>query len=97
MGVPADRIPAHPDDRARLYRSVVANRKLLLFLDDAAAAAQVRPLLPGRSALVLVTSRDLLADLVTGDGARAVGIHAHAHSRKLLVLVTPDSDLRYIG
>ncbi|QFY12053.1 hypothetical protein GBF35_40660 [Nonomuraea phyllanthi] len=70
LGVPADRIPPHLEDRAALYRDLLADRKVLLVLDDAVGEAQIRPLLPGSaSCRVLVTSRRRLTGL---DGTRAL-------------------------
>lgn len=62
-------IPAALDDRVRLYRSLVATKRLLVLLDDAADEAQVRPLLPtGPGCLTLVTSRSPMYGL---EAARA--------------------------
>lgn len=70
LGVPPDRIPLDPQTAAGLYRSMLADRKVLVVLDNAANADQVRPLLPGSpGCLVLVTSRDRLSGLVAYDGA----------------------------
>ncbi|GAA4531028.1 helix-turn-helix domain-containing protein [Amycolatopsis samaneae] len=72
LGVPAERIPADPDDRAALYRSCLRGRSLLLVLDNAANAAQVRPLLPAEpKCRVLITSRSRLTTL---DEARHVSL-----------------------
>ncbi|TVT37990.1 hypothetical protein FNH05_24725 [Amycolatopsis rhizosphaerae] len=86
LGVPPERVPDRDDELARLYRSVLAGRKMLLVLDDACSAEQVRALLPGRSTLVLVTSRDRLGDLAVRDGARTLPVPplAAAESRALL-------------
>ncbi|HEX6685556.1 MAG TPA: NB-ARC domain-containing protein, partial [Candidatus Limnocylindrales bacterium] len=70
MGVQGHRIPVETGMAVGLYRSVLADKRVLVVLDDAATAEQVRPLLPaGASCLVLVTSRRLLTGLVVRDGA----------------------------
>ncbi|HUQ57796.1 AfsR/SARP family transcriptional regulator [Lentzea sp.] len=64
LGVPEERIPLEPDARAALWRAELATRSVLVVLDNAADAAQVRPLLPGTSrSLTLITSRRRLVDL----------------------------------
>lgn len=61
LGVSAALIPADADDRAALYRSRLRGRSVLLVLDNAVSAAQVRPLLPAEpKCRVLVTSRSRL-------------------------------------
>jgi tetratricopeptide (TPR) repeat protein/transcriptional regulator with XRE-family HTH domain len=63
-GVAAQQIPADTDARAALWRDHLADRKLLLVLDDAVDSDQVRPLLPGTGGtLVLVTSRTHLTTM----------------------------------
>ena len=70
FGIPAGQIPASTEAQAGLYRSVLAGKKVLIVADNAASAAQVRPLLPGSGgSLVVVTSRSKLEGLVATDGA----------------------------
>jgi DNA-binding SARP family transcriptional activator len=64
MGVPAEEIPPALDERVALWRTVTAQRKILVVLDDAADAAQVTPLLPaGGGSAVVVTSWRRLVDV----------------------------------
>ena len=66
LGVEGDKIPARDDERAALYRTTLAGRRVLILLDNAKDAAQVRPLLPGSSSCaVLVTTRNRTADLAS--------------------------------
>ena len=73
LGVPAGAIPAEAQARAGLYRSVLAGKQVLIVLDNARDAAQVRPLLAGGpGCLSVVTSRSSLAGLAATDDARLV-------------------------
>ena len=64
VGVAAERIPPGLEPRTRLWRHHVADKQLLLLLDDAVGHEQVRPLLPGTAgSLVLITSRRHLTAL----------------------------------
>jgi DNA-binding SARP family transcriptional activator/tetratricopeptide (TPR) repeat protein len=67
LGVPAAAVPGGSDgapERSRLLRSALADRRVLLVLDDAGGAAQVRPLLPGTGGCaVVVTARGEIPDI----------------------------------
>jgi DNA-binding SARP family transcriptional activator/tetratricopeptide (TPR) repeat protein len=66
LGVEGDKVPARDDERAALYRTRLTGRRVLILLDNARDAAQVRQLLPGSSSCaVLVTTRNRTPDLVS--------------------------------
>jgi DNA-binding SARP family transcriptional activator len=70
FAVPADRIPVDLDAQGALYRSMLADLRVLILLDNARDGAQVRPLLPGSpGSVVVVTSRNQLISLAVTDGA----------------------------
>jgi tetratricopeptide (TPR) repeat protein len=70
LGVDGSAIPRELSDRAARFRTLLAGRRMLLLLDNAHSAGQVRDLLPGTgTCLVLVTSRDSLPALVARHGA----------------------------
>jgi DNA-binding SARP family transcriptional activator len=69
LAVPQERIPASPQAQAGLYRSRLAGKRMLILLDNARDAAQVRPLLPASpGCMVIITSRSAMMGLVP-DGA----------------------------
>lgn len=75
LGQPADSLPTDTDEAAALYRSLLADRRFLLILDNAREVDQVRPLLPGSGDnLAIVTSRNRLTGLVALYDARPVPV-----------------------
>ncbi|GIJ44647.1 SARP family transcriptional regulator [Virgisporangium aliadipatigenens] len=87
LGVPPERVPADADGQVNLYRSLLAGRRMIVLLDNASDAEQVRPLMPGApGCLVAVTSRNRLPSLVAAEGARPVPVDllTVAESRRLL-------------
>nr|WP_324612845.1 ATP-binding protein [Streptomyces specialis] len=91
LGVPPPAIPAGVEERAELYRSLLAGRRMLVVLDNAASAGQVRPLLPGApGCLTVVTSRHRLSGLAVRDGARRItlGMLTESESAELITTAT---------
>ena len=75
VGVPPGSVPSTVDEQAARLRSLLADRRTLVLLDNAADAEQVRPLLPGgRHCLVLITSRNRLSGLIAREHAAGVRI-----------------------
>ncbi|MDT0342260.1 ATP-binding protein [Streptomyces litchfieldiae] len=87
LGVPAPAIPADVDASAALFRSLLAGRRMLIVLDNAASVAQVRPLLPGSAGcLVIVTSRSRLPGLAIRDGAHRLTLGTLPESEAIALL-----------
>ncbi|HXS64873.1 MAG TPA: BTAD domain-containing putative transcriptional regulator, partial [Streptosporangiaceae bacterium] len=87
LEVPAHEIPADLDARAARYRSLMAGRRMLVLLDNASSAEQVRPLLPGTAGnLAVITSRNALTGLVVREGAQRIdlGVLTSGESAELL-------------
>lgn len=71
LGVPSDSVPMGLDAQTSLFRSTIAQRRVLMVLDNVNNVAQVRPLLPGGPrCLALITSRNSLAGLIAEHGVR---------------------------
>ncbi|HEX6525087.1 MAG TPA: BTAD domain-containing putative transcriptional regulator [Streptosporangiaceae bacterium] len=81
LGVSAARIPTDLDAILGLYRTVLAGRRVLIVLDNARDAEQIRPLLPGSpGCMVVVTSRCPLIALAAQHGARLINLDVLAES-----------------
>jgi DNA-binding SARP family transcriptional activator len=87
LGIDKKAIPTSAEAQVGLYRSLLAHKRMLVLLDNARDAEQVRPLIPGSaSCVVVITSRDRLNGLVTSEGARSVtlGPLTRVEARRLL-------------
>jgi tetratricopeptide (TPR) repeat protein len=92
LGVAPEHIPSSDDARAAMFRSLVHDKRMLVLLDNARTADQVRPLLPGtRTCLVLVTSRTRLDDLTIREGATRMTLNVLGKEESYELLV------RYLG
>jgi tetratricopeptide (TPR) repeat protein len=95
LGVPPERIPAEQDAQAGLYRSLLAERAMLVVLDNARDEAHVRPLLPASPAsVVLITSRSQLAGLAAANGARLLSLDLLTHHEAVDLLTARIGDDR---
>ncbi|GAA2986715.1 tetratricopeptide repeat protein [Actinokineospora diospyrosa] len=93
LNVSGDRIPTTVDAMSGLYRSLLHERRVLVFLDNASSVEQVRPLLPGSpSCRVVITSRSQLGGLVVRNGAHCMPLDvlSHEHATSLLRRVIGD-------
>ncbi|MGW0755573.1 ATP-binding protein [Streptomyces sp. NPDC002814] len=92
LGVPPPQVPYGIAERAALYRSLTAERQVVVLLDDAATAAQVRPLLPGGPNITLVTSRRRMSGLALegGDQVHLEPLSAEAAVELLAVTLADD-------
>jgi DNA-binding SARP family transcriptional activator/tetratricopeptide (TPR) repeat protein len=94
LGVPGSQLPEGLDERAEMYRGLLAGRSILVVLDDAASETQVSPLLPGsRAAAVLITSRSRLAGLA-GASRVEVGVFDADGSLELLARIAGNDRVR---
>lgn len=96
LGVAPERVPDGRDARAALYRTLLADRRMLIVLDNARDAAQVRPLLPaGPGSMVIVTSRTGLPGLSASDGAVPIdlGLPSGGEAHQLLAALLTEQRL----
>ncbi|WP_052395790.1 tetratricopeptide repeat protein [Kutzneria sp. 744] len=87
VGVPPDQVPVDLAEATGMYRTLLADRKVLVLLDNAVSAEQVRPLLPaGAGCRVLITSRDRLDGLVALEGAQRLALEVMSPEEALSLL-----------
>jgi DNA-binding SARP family transcriptional activator/tetratricopeptide (TPR) repeat protein len=87
LGVPPERIPHAPPAQAGLYRSLLADKRMLIVADNARDEQQVQPLLPASpGSLVIVTSRSQLSGLAVADGARLLTLDVLNHAEAVQLL-----------
>jgi tetratricopeptide (TPR) repeat protein len=87
LGVTGQDVPHDLEERAARYRSELADRRMLIVLDNAGSVDQVRPLLPGTgSTMVVVTSRSSLAALVAVHGAHRLELDLLAPAEAIALL-----------
>ncbi|MFR9727621.1 ATP-binding protein [Saccharopolyspora sp. MS10] len=87
LGVSGDRCPVDVDAKSSLFRTLINARTMLIVLDNAASAEQVRPLLPGSaSCRVLITSRNRLPSLTVREGAARMSLDVLPPEHSLALL-----------
>lgn len=87
LGVPPGQVPSEAGERAALFRTLTADRQLLLLIDNARNSEQVRDLIPASGSLVVVTSRNQL---------RSLGAHAGAE-RVVLEPLSPEDAVQLLA
>ncbi|MFI0411516.1 tetratricopeptide repeat protein [Actinomadura sp. 3N508] len=87
LGVAPNQIPNTLDAMAAAFRSEINERRMLIILDNARSAAQIRPLLPSSgNCMVLITSRSKLKSLIAQDGAELIDLKPLAEADALNLL-----------
>ncbi|MEU4744627.1 BTAD domain-containing putative transcriptional regulator, partial [Actinosynnema sp. NPDC023658] len=87
LGVPSPDIPVTVEERSALFRTLIADRRMVVMLDNARGSTELLPLLPGPPSCVLVTSR-----------RRLVGLVAHAEARLVeLDMLDLDASVAVVG
>ncbi|MBE1496342.1 tetratricopeptide (TPR) repeat protein [Amycolatopsis lexingtonensis] len=87
LGIEPGNVPARLAEQVTLFRTLTAGRRLLVLADNAASAAQVRPLVPAEAGCMLVVTSRLRLDGLFSEGAQFVELDPlpHAHAVELLV------------
>ncbi len=88
LGIDGAAVPAGLEERAALLRSTLSGRRVLILLDNARDASQVRPLLPGTDCLVIVTSRNQLRSLSIRDRAHRITVDRLERQQAIELLST---------
>ena len=86
LGIAGEEVPDDVDAAAELYRARTNGRRILVVLDNAGAAEQIRPLLPGEGCFTVVTSRDKLPGLIAVDDARVINVDVLPREDSALLL-----------
>ncbi|MGW7571653.1 ATP-binding protein [Streptomyces tendae] len=87
LGVPSGAIPRGTEQRGALFREQAASRRLIVVLDNARDAEQVKPLLPASAGcLAIVTSRNQLSGLAAAEGASLIGLDVWPPAEALAAL-----------
>lgn len=87
LGVPSSKLPQDMESQASLYRQLLTDRRMLIVLDNASDAEQIRPLLPGRSkTVVVVTSRRRLDGLVVHENAATFSLDVMSEQESMFLL-----------
>jgi DNA-binding SARP family transcriptional activator/tetratricopeptide (TPR) repeat protein len=95
LGADSRHVPRYLSERSARYRSMLAGQRVLIVLDNAASAEQVRPLLPGEGdCLVVVTSRSALAGLVATEGAVRISLDVLSAGESVALLASAISARR---
>ncbi len=87
LGVAAEAVPPGPDARAAMFRSLIADRRILIILDNVADIGQVRPLIPGGDGpFLVITSRSQLPGLAIRNGAQRLRLDIFQESDAVALL-----------
>lgn len=88
LGVHSTQMPQGLDARSAMLRSLLAGKRMLIVLDNARDSVQVRPLLPGSTCHVIITSRSQLRGLAARDGAHRLAIEELSPEESAALLAT---------